>query len=354
MTHYIFTEEDIRGRVAICQQKIDDHGFQGLILSSESNLNYYSHFFTHAPWSTFSRPAFLFIPRQGKPVLYVHVFHAPDADVIAKGCDVRRFDSLYGPTAAQIEDVMHQLGMTTGTIGLEKGYEQRIGFEVSRYEALQAHVSNVTFADASSLIWSQRMIKSSKEVACIRKACEATSYALDKTFAAMEEGMTEWDVSRMMQTFMLEGGADYPGFVIITSGEGNYDRISKTATDRVLRDGDFVFVDAGARYHRYWSDFCRTGVVGAVSGKRQEYQQKIHDVTMRTAEIMRPGIPAAEVANACNKEMERAGFRANFECGRLGHGMGLMSTEPPSITLDDDTILESGMIINSTFASKKR
>ena len=30
----------------------------------------------------------------------------------------------------------------------------------------------------------------------------------------------------------------------------------------------------------------------------------------------------------------------------MGHGMGLMSTEPPSVTIHDDIILQEGMIIN--------
>ncbi|PIC63373.1 hypothetical protein CSV79_12090 [Sporosarcina sp. P13] len=346
MSYITFTEEDFVPRIATCQRKLEQQGFDGLLVTAESNLTYYCNFHTHAPWSTFTRSAFLFIPLKGKPLLYVHVFQVPDAEKITKGCDVLGFESLTGPTAKELRDVMDARGMASGTIGMEMGHEQLIGFQLNLYESLKKELSAVQFKDASNLIWSQRVIKSPKEVACIRKACEATSFAHDKVFANMKEGMTELDMSRLVQRYMLEGGADAPGFVILTSGVENYDRISKTATDRMLVNGDYIFLDLGARYNGYWSDFCRTGVIGKASEERKTYQQKIHEVTMRAAEIMRPGVPVADLARACFKEMERVGIDANFECGRLGHSMGLMSTEPPSITIYDDAILEEGMIIN--------
>ncbi|MGD9280722.1 MAG: M24 family metallopeptidase, partial [Desulfobacterales bacterium] len=37
---------------------------------------------------------------------------------------------------------------------------------------------------------------------------------------------------------------------------------------------------------------------------------------------------------------------SSFDCGRMGHGMGIMSTEPPSITKQNKTVLLEGMIIN--------
>ena len=49
---------------------------------------------------------------------------------------------------------------------------------------------------------------------------------------------------------------------------------------------------------------------------------------------------------ACGKALEKRGYSATYDCGRMGHGMGLMSTEPPSVTVRDEGILKPGMIIN--------
>lgn len=341
-----FTKEDILPRITLCQEKMREQNFSGLVLTAESNLSYYADYRTHAPWTTFTRPTFLFIPQKGTPKLLAQTFIVPEARAITKGCEVIGFDSLLGPTALELKKIMEDLGMSQGRIGFELGFEQRIGFQVDTYEALKEALSEAEFVDAAPLIWSQRIIKSPKEIECLRRACQATSYAHDKVFANVSKGMTEREISQLAQKYMLDGGAEYPGFVIITSGEGNYERISKVSTDRQLQDGDLLWIDLGARYNGYWSDFCRTGVVGEISEERKELQRKIHGITMRAAECMKPGVPVSEVARACGRELERAGFEATFECGRMGHGMGLMSTEPPSVTIYDDTILQEGMIIN--------
>ncbi len=346
MDYITFTEEDIQGRIDLCQKKMNEQGFEGIVFSAESNLNYYSNFHTHAPWTTFTRPMFLFVPKEGKPVLYLHIFQTPDAKAISKACEIRGFESLLGPDTKQVGDIMRELNMASGKIGFEKGYEQLIGFQINLYEGLKEELSEASFEDASDLIWSQRLIKSPKEIECIRRACNATSYAHDKIFKNIKAGMTEHEVSRLVKQYMLEGGADQPGFVLITAGEGNYDRISKTATERVLQDGDLIVLDLGSRYNHYWSDFCRLAVVGEISEERKELQRKVHEVTIRASKVMKPGVAVADVARACAEEMVKVGFEANFDCGRMGHGMGLLSTEPPSVTIYDETILQEGMIIN--------
>ncbi|MGM8211551.1 M24 family metallopeptidase [Virgibacillus sp. W0430] len=346
MNEIHFTENDIQNRIKRCQVKLDTAGYSGLVISAEANINYYSDFHTHAPWTTMTRPILLFIPVIGIPVLYVHVFQYPDAKAIAKGCEVRYFEGIGGPALSEMIGIMEALHMIKGKIGFEKGYEQLIGIQINMYESLKQKLSQAVFVDASDLIWSQRMIKSEKEIACIKRACAATSYAHDQTFAHIHSGMTEIEIARIVQKYMLEGGAHYPGFVIITSGQGNYERMSKTATSRIVSKGDFILLDLGAKYKGYWSDFCRTGYVGKPCSKRTAFQQKIHEVTMRTAEYLRPGIQTSEVATICAREMGKAGLSASFECGRLGHSMGLMSTEPPSVIVNDHTVLQEGMIIN--------
>jgi Xaa-Pro aminopeptidase len=66
---------------------------------------------------------------------------------------------------------------------------------------------------------------------------------------------------------------------------------------------------------------------------------------MEAAEMLHPGINVKEIALACLDGMRKRGVEVKFECGRMGHGIGLNSTEPPSITLNDDVILKEGMVI---------
>ncbi len=341
-----FTEQEIKMRIEMAQLNLQTAGMVGMMLTAESNLNYYSDFRSHAPWTTFTRPSFLFVPVKGTPRLLVQTFLVPEAKAIAKGCLVQGFDSLMGPDIKDLVHLLEDCSMMRGDVGMELGHEQRLGCQVDTYEKLKASVQDVQFVDASGIIWKQRLIKSPKEIACHRKACEATSYAHDHIFDEVHVGMSEFEIATRVQQLMLEGGTEYPGFVIITSGTGHYGRISKTNSNRILEKGDLLWLDLGARYNGYWSDFCRAGEVGGLSKQRQDWQDSVHELTMAAAQSMKPGVPVSEVARACGYELEKRGHEATFDCGRMGHGMGLMSTEPPSVTLYDNTILQEGMIIN--------
>lgn len=341
-----FDESEYLSRIRRCQTLMAERDMNGMVVSAEANINYYSGYRTHAPWTTFTRPMFLFIPREGKPLLYTQTFVTPEATAKSYGCENRNFDSLLGPRAEDLAGIMEEKKMYTGKIGFELGFEQRINFQVDTFLSLMKILRDAVFTDASGIIWEQRLIKSEKEIACHRIACRATGYAHDRTFAEIEEGMTEREISMLAEKYMIDGGAENPGFTIITSGEGNYSRISAISSERRIRKGDMVWLDLGARYNGYWSDFCRAGYVGTPTASQNRRQDDIYDVTEEAASIMKPGVAIKDVAYACGRALEKRGYEATYDCGRMGHGMGLMSTEPPSVTVRDEGVLRAGMIIN--------
>lgn len=340
-----FTKQELEARISLCQSKLKEAGMSGMVVSSDQNIAYYADFKSPCRWNTFTRPTFMFIPVTGTPVLYAQIMFAPVAQEHASYYEIKSFESLMGPTAEEIVEVMAALGMATGNVGFELGHEQRIGFQVDTFLALKEALTEATIVDASPLIWTQRYIKSEMEIACIRRACQATSYAFDRLYENIKKDMTERDITIMAQRYMLDGGAERPGFHIITAGEGNYGRICGSGGNRKLQDGDFLWLDMGAVYNGYWADFCRSGVVGEVSENRAHLQNLVHEVTMEAAQMLRPGVNVKEVAQACIAGMQKRGVDIKFECGRMGHGIGLNSTEPPSITVNDDFILEEGMVI---------
>ena len=52
----------------------------------------------------------------------------------------------------------------------------------------------------------------------------------------------------------------------------------------------------------------------------------------------------ASIVEAVDKSLLHAGLQT-LDSGRIGHGLGLQSTEPPDISLTDPTVLEPGMVI---------
>ena len=52
----------------------------------------------------------------------------------------------------------------------------------------------------------------------------------------------------------------------------------------------------------------------------------------------------ASIVEAVDNSLLHAGLQP-LDSGRIGHGLGLQSTEPPDISLTDPTSLEPGMVI---------
>jgi len=61
-------------------------------------------------------------------------------------------------------------------------------------------------------------------------------------------------------------------------------------------------------------------------------------------EIIKPGINCSEIYSSLSKYLLPENNN-NGSVGRMGHGIGLQLTEPPSIMQADQTIIEKNMII---------
>lgn len=321
------------------QQDLD-----GLLITAEANYNYLSGFRHFAPWTTFSRPVLLVVPKDRDPVLTVQDFQREDARRDSWITDVRGYPGLLGVPFELVKEVFGELELLGKRIGAELGYEQRLGMNHNDFVQLQEMLEGTQFVDASGLLWRLRMVKSVAEIAAHRRACDVASKALDSCLAQASEGMTEKEVAQIASKTILEEGAEL-GFTIVCSGPGNYERVAGMPTDRALRSGDMIWFDLGVVFNGYWCDFCRAGVVGGATDEQKRMQETVCQITAKGVEAVRPGTLASDVAKACGAEAERLGLDFTFEAGRLGHGLGLMSTEPPHIAVYDNTVLEPGMVV---------
>ena len=95
------------------------------------------------------------------------------------------------------------------------------------------------FADAAPMLWEMRMIKSPRELDWIRRAKTITTQGYVEGFPLVREGMTEREIASILTMKLVEHGAEQ-FWIMVTSGEGNYRRISGKPTDRRVRRGDMV------------------------------------------------------------------------------------------------------------------
>lgn len=340
-----FPREEYAARIERAQTLMNEQDIDALLVTAEANYSYFTGHRTHSPWSTFTRPHVFVLARDGSSVMIVHTFTRPEAESRSWVADIREYGSLLEDAVPEIKQTFAEMGLADCVIGCELGYEQRLGLPIRAWVEIQKAFPKAKFVDASELLWRLRMKKSGAEIDCLRKACRATSKAFEVCYAQVGEGWTEEEVALVMSKAMLDEGAEAPGFNIICSGKENYERISARPTNRRLRRGDMLWVDASAVVNGYWSDFCRAAVVGGPTPEQTRLQRIVRDATMAAIEAIKPGVPVRVIAQTCARELGNRGFNISFDAGRCGHGLGLMSTEPPHVAIYDSSILEEGMVI---------
>jgi len=341
----IFPREEYEARLGRAQALMQAQNIDALLITAEANYFYFTGHRTHSPWSTFTRPHVAVLTRDGGAAMIVHCFTRPEAESRSFVADVREYGSLVEDAAPQIKQALSDMGLASAVIGCELGYEQRLGLPMRAWEQIVSAFPRAKFVDASELLWRLRVVKSEAEVERLRKACQATSRAFEACYSQAREGWTEEQVAVVMSKAMLDAGAEAPGFNIICSGKDDYQRISARPTGRALRKGDMLWVDASAVFDGYWSDFCRAAVPGGPSPEQVRLQRIAHEATMAAIEAIKPGVPVSMIAETCARQLGKHGFNLTFDAGRCGHGLGLMSTEPPHVATYDPTILEEGMVI---------
>jgi Xaa-Pro aminopeptidase len=177
-----------------------------------------------------------------------------------------------------------------------------------------------------------REVKDAGEMALLRLACEAADAALADLVSrgGLQPGRSERQVSRELESLMLDHGADGISFETIVATGANSAVPHHRPTDAVLSTGDFVKIDFGALVGGYHSDMTRTFVLGRAADWQLDIYELVASAQREGREALLPGVSCSEVDAAAREVIAKAGYGDNFSHG-LGHGVGLQIHEAPGI-----------------------
>ena len=101
----------------------------------------------------------------------------------------------------------------------------------------------------------------------------------------------------------------------------------------------------------YTVDYARMATLGRASDMQKRVHAAVLEVNARMAEALRPGVTCSELHHIGAKAVKDAGVEPDspnrVKIGRMGHGQGILITEPPSVAPDDHTVLQPGMVIST-------
>jgi Xaa-Pro dipeptidase len=344
MESQAFDRQEFERRALRAQQLMREFQLDALLVTSQPNFRYFSGFDSQF-WESPTRPWFLIVPAEGRCIAIVPEIGVP---VLAKGWieDIRCWPA---PRPADdgvslVSDALQSLPHRFGRVGMEMGRESTVRMPLVDLLDLRERLTGIELVDGSPCIWKVRRIKSVAEIGYIREVCQLVSDAFENLPPQLAIGRSENEICRDLTIDILKRGAHTVPFIAAASGAGGYSQIISRPSARTLQNGDILIIDVGATLNGYFCDFDRNFGFGRLSSAALKAQDAVWHATEAGIAAAVPGAKTSELWATMINVLERAGMRKN-NVGRLGHGLGLQLTEPPSNMADDHTVLEEGMVI---------
>jgi Xaa-Pro aminopeptidase len=135
----------------------------------------------------------------------------------------------------------------------------------------------VSFQDVRPMLASLRTYKDSAEIERIRHATDASIAAHFAAMRTVKPGMTEREISALMQYEWGKRGCERPAYAPIVGSGFDSTVLHYSDDSGTMQSGDLVVIDAAGEYSMYASDITRTL---PVAGKFTGRQREIYDIVL--------------------------------------------------------------------------
>ncbi len=179
------------------------------------------------------------------------------------------------------------------------------------------------------------VIKNSEQLMLMRKAGRITAEALLVAKEAIRPGISTKEVDAKIRTFIEKCGAvpsflgygGFPGSACISINEQVIHGIPSSKV--IIKDGDIVKVDVGARYRGYNGDSARTFPVGKVSDEALRLISVTEKSFYEAIKFAKAGGRVGDIGHAVESFVISNGFTVVRDY--VGHGVGAELHEEPEV-----------------------
>jgi Xaa-Pro aminopeptidase len=269
-------------------------------------------------------------------------------------------DHLHGPLFPGLAEAMPRFAEAVAEL---LPTTARVGVDDQTQAMLRGFPTGIEWVDAGPVLGASKVAKSPDEVACIRHAQLLNELAMIDALACLRPGVRQTDLSAAFLRRVFELGATAGGIDPIwqvmspTRATGPWTSHGDLAyptvtTDRFLREGDVIWVDAGIVWEGYASDFGRTWITGVdptPNAVQQQQFRRWRAVVDAALSILKPGVTALQLARAAIAAND--GVKPWIQHFYLAHGVGTDSAEMPLIgtdlgeEFDEQQVMEPGMVL---------
>jgi Xaa-Pro aminopeptidase len=230
-----------------------------------------------------------------------------------------------GFVRAILSPVLQKHGLTRARIGMDEA-------NTSVMQLIGKYLPEVRLEDGDTPMQQARRIKLPEEIAMLEEATALADAVTASGVAAIAEGVRECDVAGEAMRTLFRLGGEYAHVMtpFVASGE-HMSPPHRISSDKLIRNGDLVFIDIGANWNGYFGDVARTTICGKPSRQQQEIFTAVYDALRAGIAKMRPGCTNHDATQAIIQTAEKYKLGKRFLSLFIGHGVGIGANEPPYI-----------------------
>lgn len=179
------------------------------------------------------------------------------------------------------------------------------------------------------------VLKTSRELKIMREAGRIAANALKTAGAAVEPGVSTWEIDRVARRYIEEHGAKptflgYGGFPASACVSVNNVVIHGIPSKKkILKEGDIVSIDVGATYEGFVGDNAYTFPCGKVGPEAQKLMDATREALAAGIHAAVPGARLGDIGSAVQRYAEARGYSVVRDF--VGHGVGARMHEDPSV-----------------------
>lgn len=179
------------------------------------------------------------------------------------------------------------------------------------------------------------VLKTNRELALMREACIISAGALKLAGEAVEPGVTTAEIDKIAYDYIKKCGAEpnflnyngYPATACISINDEVIHGIPNKK--RVIREGDIVSIDLGAKLNGFNGDNAATFAAGAISSEAKRLCDTTRESLYVGIQKAVAGGRIGDIGSAIAQYCESRGFSVVREF--VGHGVGRALHEDPSV-----------------------
>ena len=179
------------------------------------------------------------------------------------------------------------------------------------------------------------VLKTTRELSLMKEACRISAGALRVAGEAVKPGVSTWEIDQIAYEYIKSQGAEpnflhlygFPATACISINDEIIHGIP--SKERILKEGDIVSIDLGAKIHGYNGDNAATFACGKISEQAQRLMDTTKESLYKAIEMAIPGNKIGDIAWAVQDYCEQRGYGVVREY--TGHGVGRELHEDPSV-----------------------